>query len=176
MGKTGLIEFGERIELGAPLASRLENDATLRAFAERARQARKDGREGRGVGAVFFGKKGSGRTTAARALAHELGLALHRVDLERVVSQYIGETEKNLEQLFAAAEAAGAILFFDEADSIFGKRSEVKDSHDRYANVAKAVVDQLGRRAVVAVFSSSGGSLERAAAQRVASVFEFPRS
>jgi len=122
-------------EASRPLASRLENDATLRAFAERARQARKDGREGRGVGAVFFGKKGSGRTTAARALAHELGLALHRVDLERVVSQYIGETEKNVEQLFAAAEAAGAILSFDEADSLFGKRSEMKDSHDRLAPV-----------------------------------------
>jgi hypothetical protein len=90
---------------------------------------------GRGLTALFTGDPGTGKTMAAQVLAHELGLDLFRVDLSRVMSKYIGETEKNLSQLFDEARASGAILFFDEADALFGKRTEVKDAHDRYANL-----------------------------------------
>jgi len=90
---------------------------------------------GRGVNALFSGASGTGKTMAAEILARELGLDLYRIDLSGVVSKYIGETEKNLDRIFRAAEHANAILFFDEADALFGKRSEVRDSHDRYANI-----------------------------------------
>lgn len=90
---------------------------------------------GLGVSALFAGESGTGKTMAAEVIANELGLDLYRIDLASVVSKYIGETEKNLRRLFDAAEQGGAILFFDEADALFGKRSEVKDSHDRYANI-----------------------------------------
>jgi AAA+ superfamily predicted ATPase len=90
---------------------------------------------GRGLTALFSGPPGTGKTMAVQVLAGELGLDLYRVDLSRVMSKYIGETEKHLGQLFDEAHASGVILFFDEADALFGKRSEVKDAHDRYANV-----------------------------------------
>lgn len=90
---------------------------------------------GLGVSALFAGESGTGKTMAAEVIANDLRLNLYRIDLSAVVSKYIGETEKNLRLLFDAAEDGGAILFFDEADALFGKRSEVKDSHDRYANI-----------------------------------------
>jgi hypothetical protein len=90
---------------------------------------------GMGLTALFAGESGTGKTMAAEVIANELGLNLHRIDLSGVVSKYIGESEKNLRRVFDAAEDGGAILFFDEADALFGKRSEVKDSHDRYANI-----------------------------------------
>jgi len=90
---------------------------------------------GKGVAAVFSGPSGTGKTMAAEILAGELGLELYKVDLSRVISKYIGETEKSLSRIFTEAETSNAILFFDEADALFGKRSEVKDAHDRYANV-----------------------------------------
>ncbi|HSI59399.1 MAG TPA: ATP-binding protein, partial [Ideonella sp.] len=90
---------------------------------------------GMGISALFAGESGTGKTMAAEVIANELRLSLYRIDLSAVVSKYIGETEKNLRRLFDAAEQGGAILFFDEADALFGKRSEVKDSHDRYANI-----------------------------------------
>ena len=90
---------------------------------------------GFGISALFSGDSGTGKTMAAEVIANELRLNLYRIDLSAVVSKYIGETEKNLRCLFDAAEDGGAILFFDEADALFGKRSEVKDSHDRYANI-----------------------------------------
>jgi SpoVK/Ycf46/Vps4 family AAA+-type ATPase len=93
------------------------------------------GARGLGVSALFVGESGTGKTMAAEVLARELGLDLFRIDLSGVVSKYIGETEKNLRQVFAAAEGSGAALLFDEADALFGKRSEVRDSHDRYANI-----------------------------------------
>ena len=89
---------------------------------------------GLGITALFFGQSGTGKTMAAQAIANELGLDLYRVDLSLIVSKYIGDTEKNLRQVFDAADG-GAILFFDEADALFGKRAQVKDSHDRYANI-----------------------------------------
>ncbi|MDD1667549.1 MAG: ATP-binding protein [Methanomicrobiales archaeon] len=93
------------------------------------------GRSSRGLGisVLFTGPRGTGKTVAAEWLAGDLNLPLYRIDLSSVVSKYIGETEKNIRRLFEAAEAGGAILFFDEADALFGKRSDVKDSHDRYA-------------------------------------------
>lgn len=90
---------------------------------------------GMGISALFAGESGTGKTMAAEVIANDLRLNLYRIDLSAVVSKYIGETEKNLRRLFDAAEDGGAILFFDEADALFGKRSEVKDSHDRYANI-----------------------------------------
>ena len=90
---------------------------------------------GLGISALFAGDSGTGKTMAAEVIANDLRLNLYRIDLSAVVSKYIGETEKNLRRLFDAADDGGAILFFDEADALFGKRSEVKDSHDRYANI-----------------------------------------
>lgn len=90
---------------------------------------------GHGTNALFTGPSGAGKTMAAEVIANALGLDLYQIDLSGVVSKYIGETEKNLDRIFAAAENANAILFFDEADALFGKRSEVRDSHDRYANI-----------------------------------------
>ncbi len=87
------------------------------------------------VSALFAGESGTGKTLAAEVLARELALDLYRIDLSAVVSKYIGETEKNLKQVFDAAEEGGVLLLFDEADALFGKRGEVKDSHDRYANI-----------------------------------------
>lgn len=93
------------------------------------------GTRGLGISALFAGASGTGKTLAAEVLAHQLRLDLYRIDLSSVVSKYIGETEKNLRRVFDAAEAGGVILLFDEADALFGKRSEVKDSRDRYANI-----------------------------------------
>jgi SpoVK/Ycf46/Vps4 family AAA+-type ATPase len=93
------------------------------------------GLRGLGISALFTGASGTGKTMAAEVLAGELRLDLYRIDLSAIVSKYIGETEKNLRRVFDAAESGSAILLFDEADALFGKRSEVKDSHDRYANI-----------------------------------------
>ena len=90
---------------------------------------------GKGLNVLFTGPSGTGKTMAAEIMAAELGLDLYKIDLSQVVSKYIGETEKNLSRIFKEAEASNAILFFDEADALFGKRSEVKDAHDRYANI-----------------------------------------
>jgi SpoVK/Ycf46/Vps4 family AAA+-type ATPase len=89
----------------------------------------------RGVNLLFSGPSGTGKTMAAGILARDLGLELYRIDLSTVVSKYIGETEKHLSRIFDAAELGNAMLFFDEADALFGKRSEVKEAHDRYANI-----------------------------------------
>jgi SpoVK/Ycf46/Vps4 family AAA+-type ATPase len=91
--------------------------------------------QGNGNIVLFSGPSGPGKTLAAQALAGDLGLDIYRIDMGRIVSKYIGETEKNLSAIFATAGENKAILFFDEADVLFGKRSEVKDSHDRYANI-----------------------------------------
>ncbi|MCP4367939.1 MAG: AAA family ATPase [Deltaproteobacteria bacterium] len=90
---------------------------------------------GSGLNVLFSGSSGTGKTMAAEILANELNLELYKIDLSQVVSKYIGETEKNLSRIFIEAETSNAILFFDEADALFGKRSEVKDAHDRYANI-----------------------------------------
>ena len=98
--------------------------------------------DARGVSALFTGESGTGKTTAAHAIASALGTDLYVIDLARMVSKYIGETEKNLDIVFNEAERAGAVLLFDEADALFGKRSQVSDSHDRYANIEVAYLLQ----------------------------------
>jgi len=97
---------------------------------------------GRGLNVLFSGPSGTGKTMASEIVAGELGLDLYRIDLSSIVSKYIGETEKNLDRVFREGRDSNAILLFDEADALFGKRSEVRDSHDRYANIEVAYLLQ----------------------------------
>jgi hypothetical protein len=131
---------------------------------------------GFGVSALFAGGSGTGKTMAAEVLATELGLSLYRVDLSGVVSKYIGETEKNLGRVFDAAEASGAILLFDEADALFGKRSEVRDSHDRYANIEVSYLlqrmESYGGLAILTTNLADG--LDPAFLRRLRFVVRFP--
>lgn len=107
--------------------------STLREISRTDRERRRSKRS-TGISVLFAGAEHGEGTAAAQVLAEELGRDVYRVDLSKIVSKYIGETEKNLRQVFATAAAHHSILFFDEADALFGKRTEVKDSHDRYAN------------------------------------------
>ncbi|CAM5610585.1 ATP-binding protein [Rhodanobacter lindaniclasticus] len=131
---------------------------------------------GLSVSALFTGESGTGKTMAAEVLARELGLSLYRIDLSAVVSKYIGETEKNLRKLFDAAEDGGAILFFDEADALFGKRSEVKDSHDRYANIeVNYLLQRLESfRGLAILATNMKGALDGAFLRRLRFVVNFP--
>ena len=135
-------------------------------------------RGGRGLGitALFAGPSGTGKTTAAEVLAAELGLDLYCIDLSLVVSKYIGETEKNLRQLFDAADASGAVLFFDEADALFGKRSEVRDSHDRYANIEVSYLLQRmeAYRGLAVLATNRQSALDPAFLRRLRFVVTFP--
>jgi SpoVK/Ycf46/Vps4 family AAA+-type ATPase len=131
---------------------------------------------GRGLTALFSGEPGTGKTMAAQVLARELGLDLFRVDLSRVMSKYIGETEKNLSQLFDDARASGAILFFDEADALFGKRTEVKDAHDRYANLEIGyLLQRMEEHTGTTVLATNrAGDLDEAFVRRFHFILEFP--
>ena len=131
---------------------------------------------GLSISALFTGESGTGKTMAAEVLAQELGLSLYRIDLSAVVSKYIGETEKNLRKLFDAAESGGAILFFDEADALFGKRSEVKDSHDRYANIEVNYLLQRMEsfRGLAILATNMKGALDTAFLRRLRFVVNFP--
>ena len=131
---------------------------------------------GRGISALFAGASGTGKTMAAEILAHELHLDLYRIDLAGVVSKYIGETEKNLRQVFDAAEQAGAILFFDEADALFGKRTEVKDSHDRYANIeVNYLLQRMEEYRGLAILATNRKSfLDQAFLRRLRFLVDFP--
>jgi SpoVK/Ycf46/Vps4 family AAA+-type ATPase len=131
---------------------------------------------GLGISALFAGPSGTGKTMAAEVLANELELDLYRVDLSRVVSKYIGETEKNLGRVFDAAETAGALLLFDEADALFGKRSEVRDSHDRYANIEVSYLLQRmeAYRGVSVLTTNLKDALDRAFLRRIRFVVDFP--
>ncbi len=134
------------------------------------------GRRGLGISALFAGASGTGKTMAAEVLARELRLDLYRIDLSAVVSKYIGETEKNLRRVFDAAETGGAILLFDEADALFGKRSEVKDSHDRYANIEVSYLLQRmeAYRGLAILTTNLKESLDGAFLRRLRFVVEFP--
>ncbi|HEX4281756.1 MAG TPA: ATP-binding protein [Solirubrobacteraceae bacterium] len=129
-----------------------------------------------GVKVLFFGESGTGKTMAARVLAGDLGLELYRIDLATVVSKYIGETEKNLDRIFAAAQDSNAILFFDEADAVFGKRSEVKDAHDRYANIEVAYMLQKMESYDGAVILATNlrSNIDDAFLRRLDIAIEFP--
>jgi hypothetical protein len=133
-------------------------------------------RRGLGVSALFAGDSGTGKTMAAEVLAHELELDLYRIDLSAVVSKYIGETEKNLRQVFDAAEQGGSILLFDEADALFAKRGEVKDSHDRYANVEVAYLLQRmeSYQGLAILTTNLRSSLDRAFTRRLRFTVHFP--
>jgi ATPase family associated with various cellular activities (AAA) len=129
-----------------------------------------------GLKVLFAGESGTGKTMAAQVLAHGLGLELFRIDLATVVSKYIGETEKNLDRIFTAAQGSNAILFFDEADALFGKRSEVNDSHDRYANIEVAYLLQKMESypGAVVLATNFRRNIDDAFLRRLDFVIDFP--
>ena len=131
---------------------------------------------GKGINALFSGPSGTGKTMAAEVLANHLQLDLYRVDLAGVVSKYIGETEKNLRRVFDAAEGSGAILFFDEADALFGRRTEVRDSHDRYANIEVSYLLQRMEdyRGLAILATNLKSHLDSAFLRRLRFVVELP--
>jgi ATPase family associated with various cellular activities (AAA) len=131
---------------------------------------------GLGISALFCGESGTGKTMAAEVIANELRFDLYRIDLATIVSKYIGETEKNLRRLFDAAEGGGVILFFDEADALFGKRSEVKDSHDRYANIEVNYLLQKmeSYRGLSILATNRKSGLDSAFLRRIRFVIDFP--
>jgi SpoVK/Ycf46/Vps4 family AAA+-type ATPase len=131
---------------------------------------------GLGISALFAGASGTGKTMAAEVLANELRLDLYRIDLSQVVNKYIGETEKNLRRVFDAAEEGGAILLFDEADALFGKRSEVKDSHDRYANIEVSYLLQRmeSYRGLAILTTNMKQALDPAFLRRIRFIVHFP--
>ena len=134
------------------------------------------GSRGLGISALFAGSSGTGKTMAAEVLANELRLDLYRIDLSAVVSKYIGETEKNLRRVFDAAEEGGAILLFDEADALFGKRSEVKDSHDRYANIEVSYLLQRmeSYRGLAILTTNLKNAIDSAFVRRIRFIVQFP--
>lgn len=134
------------------------------------------GSRGLGISALFAGASGTGKTMAAEVLAQELRLDLYRIDLSSVVSKYIGETEKNLRRVFDAAEAGSAILLFDEADALFGKRSDVKDSHDRYANMEVSYLLQRmeAYQGLAILTTNMKESIDTAFLRRIRFVIKFP--
>jgi hypothetical protein len=129
-----------------------------------------------GLTALFAGPPGTGKTMAAEAIAEKLALPLYRIDLSQVVNKYIGETEKNLRLLFDAADSADAILLFDEADALFGKRTEVKDAHDRYANLEISyLLERMERfRGLAILATNRRRDLDEAFLRRLRFVVEFP--
>ncbi|MGO9935477.1 MAG: ATP-binding protein [Steroidobacteraceae bacterium] len=131
---------------------------------------------GLGIAALFAGASGTGKTMAAEVLAADLHLDLYRIDLATMVSKYIGETEKNLRKVFDAAEESGAILLFDEADALFGKRSEVKDSHDRYANVEVSYLLQRveAYRGLAILTTNLKSAIDQSFVRRLRFIVQFP--
>ena len=131
---------------------------------------------GKGLNVLFFGPPGTGKTMSAEVIARELRLDLYRVDLSQIVSKYIGETEKNLDQIFTAAENSNAILFFDEADALFGKRSEVRDAHDRYANLEISyLLQKMEEYQGVSILATNlRQNLDEAFVRRLQAIVEFP--
>jgi AAA+ superfamily predicted ATPase len=131
---------------------------------------------GKGLNVLFAGPSGTGKTMAAEIIAHELGLDLYRIDLSQVVSKYIGETEKNLASIFDEAQTSNAILFFDEADALFGKRSEVKDAHDRYANIEIGyLLQKMEEYDGVAILATNlRQNMDEAFVRRMQFIVDFP--
>ena len=185
---TGLDQFARRIEPCFGWDDIVVDDATRAQLQELADQVRHRttvyenwgfaaqlGR-GRGITALFAGPSGTGKTMAAEILAGHLRLALHRIDLAGVVSKYIGETEKNLRQVFDAAERSGSILMFDEADALFGTRTDVRDSHDRYANLEiNYLLQRMEDYTGLAILATNRRSaLDSAFLRRLRFIVEFP--
>ncbi len=186
--RPGLQDLAQRIRPVATWNELVLPDAqlrTLRAIAMHVRQRTRvhddwgfatRTSQGLGIAALFTGASGTGKTMAAEVLANELRLDIYRIDLSQVVSKYIGETEKNLRRVFDAAEAGGAILLFDEADALFGKRSEVKDSHDRYANIEVSYLLQRmeSYRGLAILTTNLKNALDDAFLRRLRFVVQFP--
>lgn len=186
--RRALDELAQAIEPKATLADLELPDAEMDQLRQIAAQARHRTRvyddwgfrermsRGFGISVLFAGESGTGKTMAAEAIASELQLPLYCIDLSTVVSKYIGETEKNLRRICNAAEAGGAILFFDEADALFGKRSEVKDSHDRYANIEiNYLLQRIEQYRGVAILATNMRSaIDNAFLRRLRFVVNFP--
>jgi SpoVK/Ycf46/Vps4 family AAA+-type ATPase len=137
---------------------------------------RRGGGRGRGVTALFAGDSGTGKTMSAEVIAGDLGLDLYTVNLATVVDKYVGETEKNLERIFTEAGGVNAVLFFDEADAIFGKRSDVRDAHDRYANIESAyLLQRLEIFDGLAVLATNlRANIDEAFTRRLDAIIDFP--
>jgi AAA+ superfamily predicted ATPase len=162
-----------------------EQKQTLRVIAAQLRQRAivyddwgfaEKSRRGLGISALFYGPSGTGKTMAAEVLASELRLDLYQIDLSRIVSKYIGETESNLRRVFDAAEENGAILLFDEADSLLGTRTQVKDSHDRYANIEVSYLLQRmeAYRGLAVLTTNMRSALDQAFLRRIRFAVPFP--
>ena len=187
-GRTRLNDLAQHIEPRAAWEDLVLPEHQLRSLREIAAQVRQrarvyeawgfasKGARGLGISALFTGASGTGKTMAAEVLANELRLDLYRIDLSQVVSKYIGETEKNLRRVFDAAEESGAVLLFDEADALFGKRSEVKDSHDRYANIEVSYLLQRMEeyRGLAVLTTNLKTALDKAFLRRLRFVVQFP--
>jgi SpoVK/Ycf46/Vps4 family AAA+-type ATPase len=137
---------------------------------------RPGGGRGRGITGLFAGDSGTGKTMSAEVIAAELGLDLYTVNLATVVDKYVGETEKNLERIFAEAAGVNGVLLFDEADAIFGKRSEVRDAHDRYANIESAyLLQRMETFDGLAILATNlRANLDEAFTRRLDTVVDFP--
>jgi SpoVK/Ycf46/Vps4 family AAA+-type ATPase len=131
---------------------------------------------GKGISALFYGEPGTGKTLACEIVAFELGMELYKIDISTVVSKYVGETEKNLKRIFSEAECSNAILFFDEADALFGKRTEVKDAHDRYANIEVSyLLQQIDEyNGIVIMATNLSQNIDRAFERRLHFSINFP--
>ena len=131
---------------------------------------------GHGVAALFAGDSGTGKTMSAEVVARELGLDLYVVDLATVVDKYVGETEKNLERIFTAASGVNGVLLFDEADAVFGRRSEVRDAHDRYANIESAYLLQRMETfdGLVVLATNLRANIDEAFTRRLDVIVDFP--
>jgi SpoVK/Ycf46/Vps4 family AAA+-type ATPase len=132
---------------------------------------------GRGVAALFSGPSGTGKTMAALGIAHRLGIQVLRLDLSKVVSKYIGDTEKNIDQVFSDAQRSGAAILIDEAEALLGKRSEIKDAHDRYANIEVAyLLQRMEAYEGLAILTTNlRQNIDPAFLRRLRFIIEFPR-
>ncbi|NWF69243.1 MAG: ATP-binding protein [Chloroflexi bacterium] len=162
----------DRLEQLRELCERAENTHLVREVWGFGRKTARSG----GISALFAGESGTGKTMAAEVIAQHLGLVLYKIDLSAVVSKYIGETEKNLSVIFEEAQAANAILFFDEADALFGKRSEVKDARDRYANIETAyLLQRIEDYDGIAILATNlRQNMDEAFTRRLDVVIDFP--
>ena len=158
---------------------------SLRDLAARARhrervlgewRMRPGGGRGTGITALFAGDPGTGKTMSAEVVASELGLDLYVVNLATVVDKYIGETEKNLDRIFAESDDVNGVLLFDEADALFGQRSEVRDSHDRYANIEVAYLLQRmeAYEGIVILATNLRENMDEAFTRRIKFIIDFP--
>jgi hypothetical protein len=184
----GLGTLARRVVPAVGWADLVLPDAALSGLDEIALRARYRGRvlgewhmrpgggRGRGVTALFAGDSGTGKSMSAEVVAGELGMDLYAIDLSSVVDKYIGETEKNLERIFAEAAGVNGVLLFDEADAIFGKRSEVRDAHDRYANIESAyLLQRMESFDGLAILATNlRANLDDALTRRLDVVVDFP--